>query len=187
VRQHQHVQVGVGEVGGTVVGETERVGPGVLAVVVGVAAAFLQVGRVAVDVGDRRRIVQVLVGEIQDIPTVGGAGGVRDLRVVVDQCVQRRAQGRGGRVVDAVVVAVVAATPAAGRRSETGGQAGAAEAGVRAQHHVPGTGAGRGEVALFAVAVQVGAAVPGRRRRSLAMAHVQVGVAAAAGGGDVQV
>src|SRR5690606_22164217 len=69
-------------------------------------AAFLLVGRVAVDVGDRGRIVQVLVGEIQHVPAVGGAGGVRDLGVVVDQGVQRGAQRRGRRVVDAVVIAV---------------------------------------------------------------------------------
>src|SRR5690606_40516416 len=188
VRQHQHVQVGVGEVGGPVVGETERVGPGVLAVVVGVAAAFLLVGRVAVDVGDRGRIVQVLVGEIQHVPAVGGAGGVRDLGVVVDQGVQRGAQRRGRRVVDAVVIAVGSAiATAAGGRGEAGGEAGAAEAGVGAQHHVPGAGRGRGGVALFVVGGKVGAAVPRRRRRWLAVAHVQVGVAAAAGGGDVQV
>src|SRR5690606_11013009 len=92
VRQHQHMQVGVREVGRAVVGEAQRIGPGVLAVVVVVAAAFLQVGRVAVDVGDRRRVVEVFVGEIQRVPAVGAAGGVGNLEVVVDQRMQRAAQ-----------------------------------------------------------------------------------------------
>ncbi len=104
VAQEEHVAVGVGIVVRVVVGKAVRLGPGVLAVVGAGAAGDLGVAGVLVDVDDVGGVVGILVRQIEDVPRVGGGGGIGKPHVVVDDVVERQPQaGRVGGVHRVVV------------------------------------------------------------------------------------
>ena len=81
------VAVGKGVVGGAVVGKTVRPGPAVLPVIGSDPAGNLGIARVLVEVDDPAGIARVFIGQVENVPGVGGRSGVGKAGVVVDHLV----------------------------------------------------------------------------------------------------
>ena len=84
------VTIRVGIVGRAIVGKTVGLRPTMLPVVGTDPAGDLRVAGVPIDIEDIPRVVGVLVRHIENVPGVGGRGGVGEAGVVVDDLVERR-------------------------------------------------------------------------------------------------
>ena len=104
VTQEQHMTVGVRAE--DVVWEPVRLRPSMFSIVVAGSAADFREALVVIDINDVVGVAGVFVCQIQDVPSVDVGRRVGKPRVVVDDGVQRGAQGRRVGSVNRVVVAV---------------------------------------------------------------------------------